>query len=84
MNYIRNIIRIVLMIIQECTKNGIIRNTYCLKDVKKVIIWPVTTKGVTMYFNNGKLNLHPFLSNYEDIEKILKMNTVENIINNNN
>lgn len=65
-------------------KYGIIRKTYCLKDVKKVIIWPVTTKGVTMYFNNGKLNLHPFLSNYEDIEKILKMNTGENIIDNKN
>lgn len=37
-----------------------------------------------MYFNNGKLNLHPFLSNYEDIEKILKMNTGENIIDNKN
>lgn len=58
-------------------KYGIIRNTYCLKDVKKVIIWPFTTKGVTMYFNNGKLNLHRFLSNYEDIEKILKMYNME-------
>lgn len=63
-------------------KYGIMRKTYCLKDVKKVIIWKAATKGVTLYFNNGKLNLHPFLNNYEDIEKILKLNTVDNIIDN--
>lgn len=46
------------------------------------IIWKAATKGVTLYFNNGKLNLHPFLNNYEDIGKILKLNTVDNIIDN--
>lgn len=50
-----------------------------MENVTKVIIWPHITKGITIYFNNGKLNLHPFLNNYEDVEKILKINNVQNI-----